>query len=375
MCRKLIIIALTFLAVASFLAADEYRHILPYLDYTKHPKIEDGKITNAQLVEVATSKKRWTGVAVSWDNRMFVCFPRWSDDINISVAELLEDGGIKAYPDAEINRYSDANELSRMFVCVQSVYADNRENLWILDAANPKFEGVVAGGAKLVKVNLRKDEIEEIYYFDESVVLENSYLNDVRIDNNSKTAYITDSGMGALIILNLESGKARRLLGKHKSTQAEDFTLKIDGKEWLNEDGTPKRTHSDGIALRTNRRYLYYQSLVGRGLYRVPTLTLRNEELTKAEIGEKVEFVAETGAVDGIIFDRKGNLYLSSLEDNAIKRLTPKGEIQLVVTDPRIKWPDSFAIGPEGEIYFTTSQIHLGDDVVDPFRIFKIIYR
>jgi len=67
-------------------------------------------------------------------------------------------------------------------------------------------------------------------------------------------------------------------------------------------------------------------------------------------------------------------LYFSAIEDNAITRLTPNRMLETIVLDPRLAWPDSFAIGPGGAIYVTTSQIHLGLGVkhAEPCRLFKL---
>jgi hypothetical protein len=38
--------------------------------------------------------------------------------------------------------------------CVQSVVADHRGDLWVVDPAAPAQDKVVAGGSKLVKISL-----------------------------------------------------------------------------------------------------------------------------------------------------------------------------------------------------------------------------
>lgn len=335
------------------------------------PKVEH------RLTEVATSERRWTGVTISSGGRLFVNYPRWSDDVPISVAEIV-DGKPQPYPDAELNSWEPGGDPARQFICVQSLMADDQGALWILDAANPRFEGVVDGGPKLVRFNLTLNRNVGAYRFqfedpNDDLVNENSYLNDVRIDLVDNVAYLTDSGDGAIIVTDLKTGMSRRLLDDHPSTQAEEITLTIEGEEWLGSGGEPPRVHSDGIALDPDRRYLYYQALTGRTLYRVPTEALRDESLGEEELGARVETVAETGAADGLMFGADGWLYISALEDNAIKRLDPETmTVETVVQEERIKWPDTFTVDGEGRIHFTTAQIHKGDEVTEPFRLFRI---
>ena len=111
-----------------------------------------GPSLSAVIEEVATSSRRWTGVAVSKSGRVFVNFPRWSPDVPVSVAEIDSGGAITPYPDETLNGWSWGEDPSGKFVCVQSVYVDHDDRLWILDPANPMFAGVVAGGAKLIEV-------------------------------------------------------------------------------------------------------------------------------------------------------------------------------------------------------------------------------
>src|SRR2546423_15484329 len=99
----------------------------------------------AQLEEVANfPNQQVTGVAVSKSGRIFVNFPDWSDDHTISVAELVA-GKAKPFPNEEWNKPGPAESH---FVCVQSVYVDAKDNLWILDPAAPKMQEIIKGGPK-----------------------------------------------------------------------------------------------------------------------------------------------------------------------------------------------------------------------------------
>jgi hypothetical protein len=120
-----------------------------------------------------------------------------------------------------------------------------------------------------------------------------SYLNDVRIDTRTNTAFITESAKGAIIVVDLKSGKARRLLDGHPSTQPEkDVKLVMDGKALIDQQKkTPPQIASDGIALDAKNGYLYYHALTGHTLYRIKTSFLTDEKLGKRELESKVENV------------------------------------------------------------------------------------
>jgi len=68
-----------------------------------------------------------TGVTVSRQGRIFVCFPKWGDKVDFTVAEIRE-GQPVAYPDAATNRPNGDND-ARAFVSVQSVVVDPADRL------------------------------------------------------------------------------------------------------------------------------------------------------------------------------------------------------------------------------------------------------
>jgi sugar lactone lactonase YvrE len=219
----------------------------------------------AELQEVASfPDKQITGVGVSTKSgRIFVNFPYWSDDHSISVAEIVN-GQPKAFPNDEWNKPGAAGSH---FICVQSVVVDDHDNLWVLDPAAPKMQEIVKGGPKLVKIDLATNQVVQTIPFGEDVALKKSYLNDVRIDTRTNTAFITESGNGAIIVVDLKSGKARRLLDGHPSTQPEkDVNLVVDGKALIDQQKkTPPQIASDGIALDLkNGRVVIARSLVRR---------------------------------------------------------------------------------------------------------------
>lgn len=54
------------------------------------------------LEPVAFSDFQWTGLAVSKDGRLFVNYPRWSDNVPLSIAEIINGNPIP-YPNKAMN--------------------------------------------------------------------------------------------------------------------------------------------------------------------------------------------------------------------------------------------------------------------------------
>jgi sugar lactone lactonase YvrE len=314
------------------------------------------------IESVARFEHQVTGVSVSEQGRIFVNFPRWSEDTAMSVAELLPDGTLRPYPNEEWNRWRNAkqNEITPTdhWVCVQSVVCDWKGNLWVLDPAAPATAAVIPDGPKLVQIDLAADKVVRTIAFGEDVAPQGTYLNDVRFSPDGRWAYITNSGpKGSLIVVDLRDGRGRRVLDGHETTQPEkDVVVKTDGKPLRRPDGRGAMFAADGIALSRDGEWLYWQALTGKTLYRVPTAALQVADATDDEIAQAVEVVGENGVSDGLWIDDRERMYISALEQNAMKR-REGGRVSTLVEDDRLRWPDTFSEGPDGVIYVTASHI------------------
>lgn len=316
-----------------------------------------------RLQQVAKFDHQVTGVTVSEDGRIFVKFPRWTEDVPVSVAEVMKDGSIKPYPNDKWNSWRNLGMAevspSDHFVTVQSVVADGRGSLWVVDPAAPNTEKTIKNGPKLVQIDLKTNSVKRIFAFGPDIAGPASYLNDVRISPDGAFAYMTDSGSpGAIVVTDLSSGKAWRVLSDDPSTQAEnDVTVIADGKPVRRPDGRQPMFNADGIALSPDGKFLYWQAVTGKSLYRIPTNLLQAAATEPAAANGKQEKVATTEPVDGLWMDKAGRLYLSSIADNAVKMLEADGSLRTVLSDSRLRWPDTFGQGPDGAIYVTASHI------------------
>jgi sugar lactone lactonase YvrE len=282
------------------------------------------------------------------------------------------------YPNLYMNNWQAGGNGKDKWVCVQSVVTDNENNLWVVDPASPKMAGVYQNSHKLMKINLANNNIEKTYFF-ENVAGVNSYINDVRVDDQRQYAYVTNSNEGGIIVVNLATGVLRQVLQNHYSTKSDPgFTFIIDGRE-LTKNGQPVKIHSDGIALTPGGDWLYYKPLTDDKLYRIRTEYLRDESMSSATLGEKVEDLGHFVCTDGMIFDRKGNLYLGDMRTYSIYRLTPDLKLTRIIMDDRLIWPDSYSISKDGYLYISCSQIQKQPEYnegvnkrTSPYAIYKL---
>ena len=327
-----------------------------------------------------------TGVTVSETGRIFVNYPRWGDAVPFTVAEL-KDGKAVPYPDATLN-VETPGQPGKGFISVQSVVADGRGHLWVLDTAAPGFAAPKAGGVKLVAIDLKTNKVARTLVFPAAVLEPNSYVNDVRFDfrvGRAGVAYVTDSAPpGGLIILDLATGQAqRRLTGAPQANVDPSFVPVVEGEPLLMQrpDGSKVRPAiaSDGIALSPDGGTLYFSPLSSRHLYAVPTALLRDPEASEAQVRAGVQDLGEKGASDGLEADAQGRVYAGDYEHNAVRQRQADGSWKTLVHDPRVLWPDTFSIGPDGYLYFTANQLHRqaqfhsGQDLRQkPYSLFRV---
>jgi len=319
-------------------------------------------VPTATLQKVASFDHQVTGVAVSEDGRIFVNFPRWFEDSPISVAEITKDGKLHPYPDAEWNSYRNAAPKSPgdHFVCVQAETADGHGHLWVVDPAAPATESIVPGGPKLVEIDLKTNKVVRTYNFGGDVAPQGSYLNDVRFSPDGKHVYMTDSGaQGALVVLDTETGQGRRVLDGDGPTRVDkSVKVVIGGKEIRTADGRGVEFAADSISIDPKGEYLYFQPLTAKALYRIPTAALDDASLTPDQVSAKVETVSPGEPNDGLWQDKTGRLYFTAVQKNAIETQEPGAKTRrLLVKDPRLVWPDTFAEGPDAALYVTNSAI------------------
>lgn len=340
--------------------------------------------TNSDTKKLETvytdSVYQFTGVAVSKSDRLFVNYPYWLDRHQYSVVEVKQ-GKAVPYPDEDWNSFKKGEDGQNKFVCVQAVYTDDQNYLWIVDAAGMGLGPVYQRSNKVIKINLATDAIERIYRFPKEIIHDQVYLNDIRVDNHNGFAYMTDSSSGGLVVLNIASGESRYVLEKNPAVLSDkNYTFRPLGKELTTSDGKPLKVNSDGIALSPDREWLYFKPLTDAKLYRISTSILRDFETPKNTIEESVQDLGTFTTTDGMIFDTKGNLYFGDLEKNRIIRILPDLKIQELVQDTdQLIWPDSYSISKDEYLYITASQIqympwfHQGENRTKlPYKVLRV---
>ena len=331
-----------------------------------------------------------TGIAVSTSGRIFINYPRWGDEVQFTVAEIV-DGKPLAFPNTIWNQQGSVSTQDKRIVSAQSVVIDPSGNhLWIVDTGSLRPHPISYGGPKLIQVSLENNKVLRTILIEPEALTPETYLNDVRFLFNSNTAsyaFIRDSSPdGGIIVANLVTGESWRRLSGTSFTRSDPSFVPVVEAEVLmiREPGeSAKRFNvgSDGIAVSADGETVFFRSLTSRHLYSVPTEALINRTIQEENLKKMVvDHGQVAGASDGLEADSSGGIFLTDYEHNAIHRFTGSiSTLKTLMYSPLAIWPDSLALADDGYLYFTAnqlnrqSQFHQGiDRRIQPYMVFRI---
>jgi sugar lactone lactonase YvrE len=299
------------------------------------------------------------------DNRVIYSHhPFFSPDVR--VAELDADRkNFKPFPNAGWN--TPRAGIDQYLDSVLGLRGDESGIVWMLDMGQR-----TPLTPKIVGWNTSSNRLERIYYLPWPASLPESQHNDFVVDVKNRKFYIADEGIGpggdgtkaALVVVDMNSGAARRLLQGHVSTLPEDRPITVNGKALTvpGKDGKPVviKVGADGIAADKEFEWLYYGPLNGTSIYRVRISDLVNETLTEAELGSRVERYATKPNNGGLSIDADGNLYLTEVETKAVGVISANDrQYRRFAWNDHLVWPDGVSYAPDGFMYVSAAQIPL----------------
>lgn len=327
------------------------------------------------LIEVYSSQEIITGVTTTAGGRVFFEYPHMDGSSGTRVGELRKDGRVTPFPNDTWNGWAPGRPTEHTFVRTNSMRIGPDGLLWVVDTGTPQFGAkILHGGVKLVSIDLTRNQVVRIFPLD-ACTHEDSFVDDVRF--NGRYAFLTDAGRPALIVLDLTTGKARRVLEDDASTTARRPVVAI-GNALRTVDGQEIKIHADQMEVSPEGKYLYYQALPGP-MYRVETQYLQDPHISKKALADKVTYWANTPSTGGTAIAPSGTIYLSDVEKRRILSIDPAGEIKVVLEDTRLDWPDAMWIDGEGYLWMPVAQLDKiapfqggKSQVVYPIRIYKM---
>ncbi|WP_428376096.1 L-dopachrome tautomerase-related protein [Lichenicoccus sp.] len=307
-------------------------------DQAVHPAAQAAAPATDPLTLVGSSDQlAWNGVAIAPDGRVFVEFPRTTGSPGPSLAVLGRDNSLAAYPGGTWNEWSSTGKAdpAQAFVGLNAVHLAPDNSLWAVDTGAPGFgKQALPGATKLVRMDPARNTVTRVYVLPPDVLEPKSMIGDVRF--HGSLAYITDAGSPGLIVLDLATGSARRLLDHDPSTTAPRPIL-VDGEILKGPDNKPAMIHAGALEVTPDGAFLYYQPLCGP-LYRIPTALLDDPKATPQAVAAGVQFWYDTPALGGTAIGPDGTLYLEDVENDSVLALDAHRALTTILHDRRLHW-------------------------------------
>ncbi|WP_246725131.1 major royal jelly family protein [Beijerinckia sp. L45] len=261
---------------------------------------------------------------------------------------------------------------------VNSVHVFDDDTLWVVDQGAPPGNTPAPGAQKLVQVDAVTGRLLSVLRFGTDILPPGAQMNDLRV--HGEVIYVTDSGVGGVIVHDLANGRTIRRLSGHPSLrQQKTAAMKGKGGRVLADDHDERPTvHSDMLEVTDAGDWIYLSAPTGP-LLRLPTDPLRDRNVTDERLAGLIETVAEIPTIGGTGIDTLGNLLLSDVENRQILVLAPTGERAVLVTDDRLVSPDALFIDHNRRLYIPAPQIEYlaqhdgGEDRTNaPFLVFAM---
>jgi sugar lactone lactonase YvrE len=263
-----------------------------------------------------------------------------------------------------------------LFDTVLGVAVDQQNRLWTIDHGNHGMRT-----ARLLAFDLENGELIHDQRFTSDIAPAGSFLQDLQVSADGRTVVIADASFWrkspALIIYDVESASARRVLEGHISVSAENFVIENQGQKMTFGGGVVSlRGGVDGIAL--GPEWLYYGALSGSKLYRIMLTDITDPAAPNSQIAARVERFSTKPLSDGLSLDVEGNVYITDVEHNSIYIVDDEREPRTLMRSVKIRWPDALSFGPDGWLYVADSalsdvvlQSHEHIKAAGPYRIFR----
>ena len=305
------------------------------------------------LMTVLESDTVANGIASTPQGRTFLPFSRIDGSVGPQVVEW-KDGKPVPFPDEAWNSWKAGDDPAKSFVRVNALRIGPRGSLWVVDVGAPGLDNPkLPHGPKLVKIDLSTDKVLRVYDLD-SVTNDKSFIDDIRF--HGSLGYITDAGSPGVIVIDLKTGDARRVLDGDPSMTAQRI-LTADSHTMHGPNGRPVKIHADQLEVSPDGKFFYYQPASGP-MSRISTRYLDDPKLPTTQLAKHVTTFAKTPSTGGTAIDAQGNIYASDVDHQRILKIDPNGNEEVLIQDPRLEWVDAMWIDDQGYLFMPAAQLN-----------------
>lgn len=361
--KKVALFLLFLLVVLAAAVRFRYGGGDPYPDLTSAPTIAEN-----QIEEVLSYSEPIGNVAVSASGQIF---------FTVHPEARPQGNKLLQYVDGASVPFPDSQSQQDLFDTVLGVVIDRQNRLWTIDHG---MHGLRP--PRLLAFDLDSGEVVHDRKFTSQLAPTGSFLQDLQVSPDGRTVVIADASIlgksPALIVYNVETSTARRVLDGHESVSSEKYVIRNHGEEMKYAGGLAAlRGGVDGIAI--NEQWLYFGALSGSALYRIALELLIDPNSSDADLSAAVERISDKPLSDGLSIDTSGSVLISDVEHGAVFRVTENRQLETLLRSRRIRWADALSYGPDGWLYIADSALR---DVIlkspdhiesrGPFKIFRV---
>ncbi|MDR5761268.1 L-dopachrome tautomerase-related protein [Caballeronia sp. LZ035] len=299
-------------------------------------------------------------VALTRSNWLFLGLPRYARDTPTpSLARREPDGRLVPFPGNAWNDWQPGDDGRDAFVYLNSVHIFADDTVWCVDQGSlspdafPHVnEALDHAAQKVVRLDAQSGKVLDVLRFDDTILPPGAQLNDLRF--HGSTIYLTDSGLGGIIVHDRATGKTvRRLSGdphvKASLTEIPSILAHVKGGK------TFHPPNSDMIEITSDGKWLYWAAPTGP-LVRIETRFLNDATLSDAQLAARVEHVFDNRFSGGCCMDSAGNVYFSETVTHHITVLSPQGRTAVLASDPTLVRPDGSFISHDRHLYIPVKQ-------------------
>ncbi len=333
-----------------------------------YPNLTDApQLSSDALEEVLAYPEPIGNVAVSSSGRVFFTVHPESRPRGNKLLEYVNGASVP---------FPSLRQQQELFDTPLGIAIDRYDRLWVIDHGNHGMRT-----AHIVAIDLVTGDVIRNQSLEAAIAPAGSLLQDLQVSADGRTIVIADASFWlkrpALVVYDVETGDARRVLEGHRSVLAENYLIRSNDQNMEYLGGmVALRGGVDGITL--GLEWLHYGALSGSGLYRVRLKDLRNKTLPTSQLATRIERYSDKPLSDGLSSDKLGGVYVTDVEHNAIFRVGTDRNLLTLIQSSKIRWPDALSFGPDGYLYVADSALpelilksteHIQAN--GPYRIFR----
>ncbi len=341
--NRLFVILLVLVIIGALTLNVRYGSGDPYPDLSATPRLDDAAL------EVVLSYSEPVGnVAVGPDGRVFFTVHPEARPEGNKLLEWVDDAA-EPYPNGTVQPH--------LFDTVLGLVIDRHNRLWTIDHGNHGFRT-----ARLLAFDLASGDVVHDHEFRAAVAPAGSMLQDLQVSADGRTVFIADASIWrkspALVVYDVETRSARRVLESHPSVSAEDYLIRTPTRDMSYLGGLVSlKAGVDGIAIDADNTWLYYGAINQSGLYRIAVRDLLDPGLPAGQLSNRVQRYSDKPMSDGLSSDIDGNVYVTDVEHGAVMLVDRDRRLTTLIKSSQIRWADGLSFGPDGWLYLADSAI------------------